>query len=255
MVARLLELVGIRQMHLLMSWLTGDTPLPAVGKPSPWSRQKLVDNRDGSRYFGIANFLRGSLYWWPLFCLWQFGLIWLDALIIFILFYHYSSVLLEIYKILRVNALLPNAPEQGEDPGPNRSSPRWDWWFAPKKWETEKFYKAIGIIALKIIVTTYVDKTKLTVEEQLAGKKAEYLPSRSKTESLQFEFATRVGEGLHSFAILLNVPVVFNLFWFHQLIPGILIGLLTLSDVMLALLQRCHRLRVWRLVVKMRSRT
>ena len=254
MVARLLELVGIRQMHLLMSRVTGDTPLPPVGQTSPWSRQKLVENRDGSRYFGIANFLRGSLYLWPLLSAWNSGVLWLNGWIIFLLFYHYASVLLEIYKIKRVDALLPAAQEAGIDPPPNRSSSKTDWWFAPKKFETEEFYRRIGIQAMKVITTTYVDRTKLSPEEQLAGKKAEYLPGKRKTESLQFEFGTRVGEALHGVAIFLNLPVVFGLFMVGQLVPGILIALLTLSDVMLALLQRCHRLRVWRVVVKMRSR-
>jgi hypothetical protein len=240
-------------MHLVMSRLTGDTPLPPVGKPSPWSRKKLTENRDGSRYFGIANFIRGSLNWWPLLATWNLHVLWITGLTIFLMGFHYASVLLEIYKIKRVDALLPNAPEEGQDPAPNASSPKYDWYFAPKKFESEKFYWIL--LKLKFIVTVYIDRTKLTPEERKAGKKAEYLGNLSRAETVPFEFATRVGEGLHFTAFWCNAPLAIGLFLHHKTGPGILISLLMLSDVLLALLQRCHRLRVWRVVVKMRGRT
>lgn len=254
MAARLLELFGIRRFYQFMAWITGDTMITPAGQPSPWSRHKLETYRAGAQYFGFANLFRALVYIWPLILLVRLRLygfvIWMVAIALF----HLCVALLEVYKAFRIKQVLPDASEKGADPAAKASGKSSDWIFAPRKWESEKFYRAIGVWKFKSVVTWYVDRTKLTAEELKSGKKAQYLAAPSKGESLQFEYDTRVGEGMHLAGFLLNFPLFVVTLSLGLYGPAFLLGVVSVLDFVLVLLQRCHRIRVWRTVSRLRER-
>ena len=254
MAARLLELFGIRRFYQFMAWITGDTMISPVGQPCPWSIHKLESYRAGAQYFGFANLFRALVYVWPLLLLWRLRLYGFIVWMVVIAAFHICVALLEIYKALRIKQVLPHATETGEDPAGKASRKSTDWIFAPRKWESEKFYRVIGVWKFKQVVTWYVDRTKLTADELKSGKKAQYLAAPSKSESLQFEYDTRVGEGMHLAGFMLNFPLFILTLSLGLHGPAFLLGFVSVLDFVLVLLQRCHRIRVWRTVSRLRGR-
>lgn len=261
MLPRLLELLGVRAFYWVMSHLAGERMLPAwnTKESSEWSREKVAEVKEGARYFLIANILRAGIYVFPMMAAVKEHAEIPYWTMVVIVGFHFLCIILETYKSMLCKkhdkSLEAGLWHEGHpaDPPDIRLSHKMDWYFAPRRFETELLYRAIGVEAFKNIVTLYIDNTRLTKEERENGKKASYLRGGSKQEKIQFVRDTRVAETIHFCALLINVPVF---------IEGIVLGLpsvvwfilpVLILDVYLVLLQRAHRLRMWPFIVRTRS--
>jgi hypothetical protein len=261
MFARLLELFGIRGFYQAMSRLAGERMLPgfAVDHAEGWSQNKLGHVKEGSRYFLIANVFRLTVYVVPaLAAIHESAWIPLATMGILVLF-HVLCIVLETYKhqLCRVHGRRlaeGDWPEMDEpDPPDIRLSSRSDWYYAPRRWETEGFYRVFGMALFQNLVTNYIENTRLTREDREAGKKLVFLKGKGKDNTLAFVRDTRVAESIHLCAFFVNTPL---------LIEGLVLGIksfmwfivpVLVLDLYLVLLQRYHRLRMWPMIVRARS--
>jgi hypothetical protein len=127
----------------------------------------------------------------------------------------------------------------------------WDFWFAPKRFESPHLYERLGVLWIKRYVPTGGDYFRKKYGVRVIN-------IQSTIESLlTFEQRTRLYEAIHLGAFL-----AFLLFSIWQLVSGRTTGmgfvmacvvyvLLILSPV---LLQRYNRIRVYKAIRRMRKR-
>jgi Glycosyl-4,4'-diaponeurosporenoate acyltransferase len=127
----------------------------------------------------------------------------------------------------------------------------WDFWFAPKRFESPQLYERLGVLWIKRYVPTGGDYFRKKYGVRI-------IDITSSIESLlKFEQRTRVYEAIHLGAFL-----AFLLFSIWQLVSertngiGFVIAcvvyvLLILSPV---LLQRYNRIRIYKAIRRMRKR-
>ncbi len=139
--------------------------------------------------------------------------------------------------------------------GPQRvgllQHPAWDFWFAPKHFESPQLYKRLGVLWIKRYVPTGGDYFRKKYGVRV-------IDIKGTIESLlKFEERTRLYEAIHVVAFL-----AFLLFSIWQLVSGrtngigfvialVVYVLLILSP---ALLQRYNRLRVYEAIRRMRQK-
>ena len=127
----------------------------------------------------------------------------------------------------------------------------WDFWFAPKRFESPQFYERLGVLWIKRYVPTGGDYFRKKYGVRV-------IDIKSNIESLlKFEERTRLYEAIHLGAFL-----AFLLFSIWQLVSGrtngigfviacVVYVLLILSPV---LQQRYNRIRVYEAIRRMRQK-
>lgn len=129
------------------------------------------------------------------------------------------------------------------------------WWFDPKAWETERFFRAVGISLWQRHVVFMVAKAWHPPHERaLPGARRAFFRETSRREMVGFEAATRMGESIHILGGLALVPVLL-VFYHHQVWWAFALMVYVLAtDILFAMLLRMHRARVWKLVRRLRGR-
>ncbi len=253
---RLLELIGVRGIYTFTANAVQEPILPDVrhAESTPgWSASQIYERRSGSRYFSWANILRTLLHV-PVIV---FGVLHNHALVIWLFCFlaigHVLLTIVESYKAGIVD-LIP-IDENGSAIDHFVPANFYEWWFSPKFWESEKLYQVLGLKVFQHMTTYVISLTRLTLQERKSGMKVEYLGQMSPTQVLRFEVSTRVGEIVHGVMGLLDlIPLYIAISsqshwgWVAYLI-WILWG-----DISLGFLQRYHRLRIWKFVMKCRQR-
>lgn len=253
---RFLELVGVRLLYRFIAASVQEPVLPSVGEaPSVrgWSAEQLYERRSGSRYFAGANLIRAVLHLPVIAYGSLYGYAWLTWIFSILAGGHLLLTVVESYKSGVVD-LIPE-DEAGSEIDTFVPANFVEGWFAPKRFETEAFYHAIGIKPFQWMTTAIIKHIWLTREERKRGVKVEYLRSMNPTQVLRFEVATRVGEMVHMAMGLIDaVPLVLSI-----LVPqgwgwSLYFAWICWGDTWLGFLQRYHRLRVWKLVVRSRKK-
>ncbi len=252
---RLLEMLGVRQLHLFTCRCTGESPLPSLstaGSCREFSGEQLWEMQSGARYFGLANFWRMVFHIPVLLLLIKFENSWIMWLYVCLVVFHASLLVMESYKSAIMAKIQPNTNIERPAETPLRSETWGDWLFAPKKWETDGLYKAAGLFMFQHLVEYVIDHLRLTKRERQAGKTVEYV-GKSTNDLVRFENTSRVSELVHltmaaldllpfifviSKGLWLAVPYTFYVIW---------------SDFYCALLQRLHRRRVWPIIMRARK--
>jgi hypothetical protein len=237
--------------------MTREPALPAsdqVSQLAGYSAARIKAMEDGVRYFAMANFLRIVITLPILTMFWVHNAFFWFWLWVLFCTYHATIVLAEFYKATLVGLLRP-------DPDPNAKAeeeigqPWGDRWFRPRKFESEKFYRFLGIEFFRFLTTAYIEKTKLTLERRSTGERVKYVEKPSPQDLLRFELGTRTAEMIHGImAVFGLIPAIFALtngLWFPY-IPYTL--WILWGDSWLVLLQRYHRVRVWKTIERLRTR-
>lgn len=249
--------MGYRGFHKFVSRAVGEVPLPAwsdAGTARGYSAWQIQDLRSGARYFAYANFWRGIMHL-PVVGLFVWRDVWgLAALFLALAAGHAQLVLLELYKASVIWQLQADPEAKPVERADMASSTAWDWFFKPKKFETEAFYRGLGLGWFRILATRFIEWSRLSPEERARGDRPEYVGRGTREDVARFESATRVGEAAHWVMGFLDaIPIVFcivnGIFWPLPYLIWIWWG-----DTWLALLQRQHRCRVWKLVERVRKR-
>ena len=254
MVMRVLEKVGLRQLHLFTSRVTGEPALPAI-KDAPnyavYSADEIYEMKSGTRYFGRANFWRMIFHIPVLVLLAHYDKSWITLIFVILILFHAALLLMESYKATIIDKL-PAVKGEEKVPEVVKSEVWGEWYFAPKEWETEKLYKLIGGYWFKALVEYVIDHLRLTKEERESGKTVEYI-GNGPAGAVKFENGSRVSECVHlTMAAIDILPIVValsNKLWLALPYTVFVIW----SDFGCAILQRLNRTRVWTLIKRARQ--
>ncbi|MBL8068916.1 MAG: hypothetical protein JNM28_10735 [Armatimonadetes bacterium] len=254
MVIKVLEILGLRALHLFTCRVTGEDALPSIADAPTcdrFSAEEVAEMRAGTRYFGRANFWRMVFHLPILLMLLKFNGGWVTGIFAALIALHTALLAMEAYKaaVLQHIKGVEGRPKSTEVV---KSEVWGEWYFAPKKWETETFYRITGGFWFKILVEFVIDRLRLTKEEREAGKTVEYVGS-GMAEVVRFENGSRVSECVHlTMAAIDLLPI-----WFaasHKLWLAIPYTVFVLwGDFGCAVLQRLNRWRIWTLIKRARK--
>ncbi len=244
---RFYERLGIRHMYRWLVGLGGGAPLPPATQPQAVASEWLHRTKNDARYYEIANLIRGLLYVPPATLgLWRD--VWLSTFVLVpLIIFHALCVLTERYKRALCFVHTPDPDAQGE-PGIDKSSGSTPddvvdhWWYTPRKFETPRLFKALGMDRIRELTKTYVQKTR---EEEGSEGPVQYLDPGSRESLIQFERGTRTGEFLHLSSGLLNVPPIVGLLMHGLWYGAVYVFLIFTIDMLLVILQRYHRARTY----------
>ena len=227
-----LEAIGIRRASDAMAHAFGDEALPtrdATAEQHPWSADRLRTTSETARYYAWANGLRGLLYVPLVRPLVESGSPWF-LLAVGLIAFHALCVLVEIHRHNLLRSLDPSLHPIKPTPKVQVGELKESWWFEPRKWETLKGYRAIGLERFRQVVREY-DKRTRGAEPALAANLT------------VMELDSRIAESMHWTAAMLNVPFVAALAVAES--PWIWLAASILAlDLYLVLLQRYHRVRI-----------
>lgn len=247
------EKLGVKFFYDLMCKVTGEVPLSRDSNVLR-TAQELLNIRRDSRYFSWANGWRAVLLIPPTIVLLQLRLWFPFAISILLSVFHLFCLILEAYRhevALDIEASGKLAPPNSKPPAAEPLKDlNYHWYFSPKKWESELLYLRMGMERVRKIVVYYTNKTKFTPEERKAGIKASYITDRTAS-MLLFERDTRTGEIIHMVAGLLNVPMIVGFFMHQKTFWALWMLAILYLDFNLSVLQRYHRVRVYKAWEKM----
>ncbi len=248
--------MGFRGLYLTVCRLTGQRAIPSLAEVASapgWSEEEKEDLLLSARYFSTGNFMRALLFVpFVIFGLTKSG--WFIAGVFSVLItFHLVLMVMELYKLQLALRLVPDHEKPPINKGPLPPT-HGDWWFRPRAFETEAFYRMIGIKFFQWITTTYIQKTSISKVDRREGKKVEFVQRPNPHDLHQFELRTRVGETTHLITALFDLmPLIHAIatksWWWLPYILWIIYG-----DVGCTFLQRYHRTRVWPLLTRFRER-
>ncbi len=208
----------------------------------------LKKEKELSRYYAWANSLRGLVYFPVLKGLFGTGHWFSFGIISMLVLFHLACVMGEFFKMGSLSLMIANRQFSVDEPllepdELDQTPPNNHWYFTPLKIESEQLYKALGFDALKNLVTWYTDRTQLTREERLAGRKTKHMEP-TLAGMIDYEKDTRQAEIMHLAAASMNLPpfvsfLVLDYWWLAGWV-----GFILSIDSILVFLQRYHRTRV-----------
>lgn len=249
----MLRALGAERLNGWFRVMFGGEALPMAGADPAshdWSEDQLLELRRSARYYFWGNFLR-FLWYIPLLpVLMNMGSS-VAGVVLGLIFWYAAVVLHEIYRYSLSWAVAPSTTntELGlpEYPGPPRG------YFLPNPFETPKFYERMGFALVRRIVAQYTRITRRGRGEKGECKQS-FIGNGSPGELAAFEVTTRTSEAVHLIAGSLNIPIILVLlptgsFWALYSMPILAL------DIVMALLQRYHRVRVIPILARMQRRT
>jgi hypothetical protein len=254
--AHLLRALGIAWAAELLARAFGDRALPplqSTPESHQWTASELDNVRQQARYYFVANLIRGSLYLPVLYGLAHVQAWWIFGFITALVAFHVICALVEAYR-WSASQIIPASMNTVpfEKPTVALWAPEPSAYFVPKFFESDRLYRSLGFEFVRRVVDAYVQKTQLTSEERKEGQKVRFLGDNGRQGLLEFEAETRQAEGMHLAAALINVPPILALAlndspWVWWNLP------IFAADFLLVLLQRYHRVRVWKVLNRTRK--
>lgn len=284
------ERVGLRRFYLAMARAAGEDAMPGTsevrrGLIDPgWTAARLRQTRQGARYFGLANLYRGLLYVPPIAGLavalpssggWAVATVVVLVLVAALVLFHGLCAVLELYKWVLAGWLTPGAPDvpaydrptEVQDGGndlaraeavlrsldqPRTLSERF---FRPTCFDRDWAMKVTLVGLCQKCTVAYIQSTRLSRGERDSGERVVFLGSTSVGELLRFERETRTGEAMHWAAAALNLPGLVVGIGLGAWVWAVWFFVIAFCDAHLALLQRQHRIRVWRALAAFAKRS
>lgn len=236
---RFYERLGVRRFYRFIVGLGGAVALPGSWEPQAVPASILNRVRFETRYYELANLVRLLCLVGPGVGLWHMGMPPVFWLVAFLVVFHFECMVTERYK--RALCALHTSDEGAEVAAQESpvTFPERHWWFTPKRFETVRFYKALGFEWVRA-------RVRWVVQYLHTGRGSEgirYLDEPTKAEVVKFESGTRVGEMLHVAAGVINLPPAAVLWSGGQTGWAAFLVVITVVDFLLALLQRYHRVR------------
>lgn len=271
--ARLLEMLGIRRYYAAMAKMGNEAMLPSARGlmdthlTLDWGPKRVERMKETARYFAMGNAWRIFGYTPLLAGLALARVPWAMAALSFMVCFSILSVMLELYKRALCDLYLDalhrqqqEVVEDTEEASPKTYRPqnwldRWaERFFRPKWFETPRFYKWIGMDYFRSFVLHTSAIARLEPSRRAEGARVAYLERPSRKQVLEFESGTRTGEIVHWFALGLSIVIALALAWSDQTVAFGYAIFVAVFDSYCALLQRSHRVRVWKLVQRARGR-
>lgn len=247
-----LEKLGGRVIYLCVTKFFREKPLPPVkARQAELSPTDLEKCKMDARYFGLANLGRFGFCLPIVLVLYLLQGGWIFWLLVVQSVLHLTLAWSELYKYNLASSLVANenVPDQAIS-FPELNSK----WFEPQSWETQNFYKVIGVERAKWVVLGLYEVIQTTREQRARGETYQFMDSKQPEKLIEFEANTRVSELVHYFVGFLDaIPFVFAILGHHWAF-ALATGYLLVCDLYLSLLQRYHRVRIWKIVQKLKKR-
>ncbi len=250
MLAQWFEALGVRGLYLIVSRLVREDPLPSTrGSVPDLSQQAVSDTRKASLYFSSANIARMLCYVPQAIAFglsgYRPGLVTVTVIAVM----HVLLVVVEAYKRALCDHWILKLPDrEGHTPPPPLTRPRGP--FRLRTFESERFYRLIGMEFFRKFVTWVMS----VLTHGPGGKRMTFISNPGRSQAVAFEHATRVSETVHWCSAATVAPLVVFSWIGAPLGVAVWSTVIIWGDVMLALLQRFHRVRVWPLIQKMLER-
>lgn len=250
---RFYERIGVRWLDYRLAAAFGERPVERYTPERTDSRARLIDSLYRGRYSEVVNAMCVVIYFIISVATFFRGYIGLTAYTLGILFTHLMVIPIERYKRALVIDWLqhPEALSDPEPPLPERrtSEQLQHWFYAPKAFETEKFYHKLNVDSYRAFVAglAYLSSPEEGDPEApppnaLRKRTPEYLDA--------FERTTRSNELIHWLGLIQHLPYWYQ-FTKDAYIPGILaVVWLFYLNVWAALLQRQHRARIFKVLLR-----
>lgn len=247
---KLFEALGARALYAAVAWIVREPVLPhsRAEAPPAIDQPTMLEIKRESRYFAAANIARAACYL-PHFVAflaghYRAGLVYVVGLFVL----HGVMYTVEVYKTALCDFWYPRLPAKLEPKKVEPTPPT--GWFHLLSFETERFYRLIGMEAFRRFVTWMMS----TLTFGFSGKKVDFIPAPKRSHTVVFEQETRVSETVHLISALTIAPLV----WFSWAGAPWGVGLwstvVVFGDLGLGLLQRYHRVRVWPVLQRMLER-
>jgi hypothetical protein len=251
---RLWEVLGIRRLYVLTAHMAGEVVLPDLrGGATELSPESVEEIRRRSRYHEWANVVLFMTYFPGLVAGVLIGNLSFFLLHAILAGVNASCVLIERYK--RSLALrLQSDGQMGVQPIPSVRAPEkpsGDWYFAPKRWESEALYQRLGVARFKEMLVDGVTACRYPPEERTTN--AKFMEGNSLEDLLGLERTTRISESIHLAAFLGRLGMAIA-FWGIEFGIDLYFLVFLILDLYFVLVQRYHRLRVWKVVQRYRTR-
>jgi len=244
-----------------LSWL--DKQLCKVFKEAPVYRyvpgrtdssDRLVDMIHKGQYTEIINLKCFLFYAAYVGIFYKAGYDWLAWLTVIWAIPHAAVVLIERYKRFLMLDWFRH-PEALTAPDPAYPEPRSlaklnHWFYKPRSFENEKFYAKIGMNPFRTYVAWLSRLSEPDESMPQPKHKANTLKSTSYPYLDYFENTTRTSERIHWIGVLQHVP-----YWYLFIRDKYWLGMFLMSwllylNIYSGLLQRQHRSRVFKLLIK-----
>lgn len=205
--------------------------MPATGHGL--DEHKLEDALRRTRYYGISNVLRMLMFVPLVWGLWN-GPRWaLYPTCTFLLLH----ALVALSEAVRANGLRRLTPDPVAIAGTAEAKPApITGWFRLRSWETERFYRLIGVETFRKLVVRY---ERLTFGGSVQGV--------TRASMRRFASQTCQAEISHLLALIMDLVPLIGLSVIKSRLTAVA-ALMVFLDFVLVLLQRAHRARVRRIL-------
>lgn len=257
---RIYEWIGIKWVDAKLSAVFGEVPLPRYEPGSELPRAYVHNKVLRGQYSEVVNAMCMMIYLGLMLLCLVADHRGLAVWSIVLAFHHWIVLPIERYKRALVEEWLRH-PEALTDDWVEQEEwyPRGEkelnhWYFAPKRFESEKFWDRIGVHSFRLFVFWLTRLAESISDSEAAQHAPNQLKSTDVRQLDKFERETRTSETVHLIGILEHLPfaLVFlqKLYW-----PGLiyLLGMAYLN-LYAIFLQRHHRVRLFKLLMRRAKR-
>lgn len=276
---RIYEALGLRSVFSRIAGMFGEELPPSVsarsGSHGAPEAERLLRSYARTRYHELVNLIALAVYAALLAMLVIDGQGVLAVYCLLLMVTHALPALMERYKRARYEAILDSEgiadrtisvaavwrPQAAKAPacltGRLASA-----YFTPRRFETDRFYRMIGMEAFRAFVLRLFEATMPQGESAIAratgapGAEADmdrFLKGRS--DVIAFETNTRIAEATHLTGMLLHIPFAAAFIAERSLAGALYVALMLATNLACVLLQRWHRARLWPIVCSIRHRS
>ncbi len=251
---RIYEVQGYKWLDKQLCKVFGTVPIERYSPGKTESFDRLVEVLHQGRYMEVVNAMSVTFYSVYVFFFFKDGYTALAWWTVVMMLSHFITLPIERYKRALIIEWLKH-PEVLTDPEPGYPEPRSiaqlnHWFYKPRGWESEKSYEKLGVQSFR----TFVNFLTRLSEPDLSLPQPKYKPNTLKSTSYpyldSFESSTRSSEFIHWLGVIQHIPhwIVFipQKYWIGLLLEGWLLYL----NVFAGMLQRQHRSRMFKLLMK-----
>lgn len=244
------ESIGIRAVY---AWVSGivKEPLipPSSGAIGSWTLANLKEAKEKTVYFAMANLSRAFCYVPQAVAFFLFKF-WVGfAYVIALWICHFLLVLVEKYKRKLCDFWIPQVEHSDKKPARLLPDPPANI-FRPRKFETEEFYRRIGVEHFRRFAVWVMSG----MTYGFTGKRMIFIQQPTRNQAVEFEKETRISETVHLTSAASVAPLVVLSWLGAPLSIALWSTFIVVGDLLLSLLQRYHRCRVWPLIERLLER-
>lgn len=257
---RIYEVIGIRWIDRKLSCVFNEAPLDRYAPEDQLPRSYVLKRLLRGQYSEVVNAMCALIYQTLALICWFGGFPGLAFFAELITAHHFLIVPIERYKRSLLDDWLghPEAltagPADLEPPYLRTKRELIHWYFRPFRFESEKFYERIFVDSYRTFVGWLTGLIESGANDEAKAQAPNSLKNPNIEQLDEFEKATRTSETVHLIGILEHIPFVWAFlmkpYWLG-LAAMLGIGYLNVYAIFL---QRQHRARLFKLLLRRADR-